>query len=661
MQTTAPASMDFFGHQERARRMSRRLVLLFGLAVVAIIGCIHAATVGLLVAMGETDGWHPELLAVTALGTIAVVGSASLWKVSQLRGGGALVAVQLGGHQVPPETTDAKERMLRNLVEEMAIASGVPVPAVFVLDREPGINAFAAGWSTADAAVAVTRGCLEQLDRDELQGVVAHEFSHIFHGDMRLNLRLMGVLFGILCIAMLGRILLQTAGRTGGGNRRGNQALALVVFGVAMIVIGYLGVFFARLIQAAVSRQREFLADASAVQYTRNPRGIGLALAKIGGFGGALRSAHAEEASHMMFADGMKRYFGGVLATHPPLRERVARVLPGVKLPQQDGAAMVDAVASAVVPALVAQALAPAQRGVGPGPVGRGLGPLGRGGAGIATQSLLQSVGEPTAGHVAAASQWLAELPLELLSAAREPLRAPALVLALLLDADPARRQQQLAPLRERSPGLGHEMAHLQALLAREPAAARLPLLELALPNLRQLAAPAIAQLRSDARALAYADGELSAFEFALLKTLERHLLRPGEQPARPPGRPRALIDLPGPTAAVLAALARAGAEGDEVAAQAAFAIGKAELPGMMDQAMPTSARGLDGLDEAVASLAAVSPFGKRSLLTACARAASADGRLTADEADLLRALAEYWDCPIPLATRPDGTPVATS
>lgn len=653
MQTTT-AGMDFFGHQDRARRLSRRLVLLFGLAVVAIIGCIHAASISLLLVAGETEGWHPELLAVTALATIVVVGGASGWKVSQLRAGGALVAAQLGGRYVSPDTQDPKERMLRNLVEEMAIASGVPVPSVFVLDHEPGINAFAAGWSTADAAIAVTRGCLEQFDRDELQGVIAHEFSHIFHGDMRLNMRLMGVLFGILCIAMLGRILLQAAGRSGGSSRRGNQAAGLMVFGLAMVVIGYLGVFFARLIQAAVSRQREFLADASAVQYTRNPRGIGMALAKIGGFGGALRSAHAEEASHMMFADGMKRYFGGVLATHPPLRERVARVLPGIKLPREDGAAMVDAVATAVVPAMVAQALAPARGS-------SGLAPTGPRPPAIASKSLLQSVGEPTAGHVAAAAQWLASMPLELVSAAREPARAPALVVALLLDADPARRQQQLAPLKARDATLGHEAAHLQALLAREPAQARLPLLELALPNLRQLAAPPVAQLRNDARALAYADGELSAFEFALLKTLERHLLRPGEQPPRPHGRPRALIDLPGPTAVVLAALARAGAHGDEAAARTAYAAGKAELPGMLGREMPALQRGFAELDDAVQSLAAVSPFGKRSLLAACASAAGADGNLTAEETDLLRALAEYWDCPIPLATRPDGSPVTAS
>jgi Zn-dependent protease with chaperone function len=654
MQTTTPSGMDFFGHQERARRLSRRLVLLFGLAVVAIIGCIHAATVGLLVAIGESNGWHPELLAVTALATLTIVGGASAWKVSQLRAGGPLVAAQLGGRRVPPETQDPKERMLRNLVEEMAIASGVPVPAVFVLDQEPGINAFAAGWGTADAAIAVTRGSLEQFDRDELQGVVAHEFSHIFHGDMRLNMRLMGVLFGILCIAMLGRVLLQVGARGGGGNRRGNQAAALLVFGVAMIAIGYLGVFFARLIQAAVSRQREFLADASAVQYTRNPRGIGMALAKIGGFGGALRSAHAEEASHMMFADGMKRFFGGVLATHPPLRERVARVLPGIRLPQQDGAAMVDAVATAVVPAAVAQALAP------PPPHSHQR-PATQRGPAIAARSLLQSIGEPTSGHVAAAAEWLAALPLELLSAAREPRRTPALVLALLLDADPARRQQQLAPIQARDGSLSHEMAHLQTMLAREAPQARLPLLELALPNLRQLPAPAVAQLRNDARALAYADGELLAFEFALLKTMERHLPRPGEHPPRPHGRPRALLDLPRPASLVLAALAQAGAHGDRTAAQAAFAAGVAELPGMAAQSMPDLPRGLAELEDAVQELAAVSPFGKRSLLAACARAAGADGRLTGEEVDLLRALAEYWDCPIPLATRPDGTPVALS
>ncbi|MFY9341503.1 MAG: M48 family metallopeptidase, partial [Planctomycetota bacterium] len=325
------SGMDFFGHQEQARSASKRLVFLFVLALAGIVTCVYVAAQLLLVATDNGRGgfFDPAVFAVVAIGTLAVVGIAMLFKTAQLKSGGGKVAELLGGRAIEPGTHDPKERMLRNLVEEMAIASGVPVPDVFVLDDEAGLNAFAAGWSSADAAVAVTRGCLETLDRDELQGVIAHEFSHVFHGDMRLNIRLMGVLFGIVCLATIGRILVRTLGR-GGGNKKGGAA-AIAMFGLCLMLIGWIGVLFARLIQAAVSRQREFLADASAVQYTRNPRGIGMALAKIGGLSAQLQSPHTEEASHMLFADGVRRFIGGALATHPPLEQRIERVLPGFR------------------------------------------------------------------------------------------------------------------------------------------------------------------------------------------------------------------------------------------------------------------------------------------------------------------------------------------
>lgn len=220
------SGMDFFGHQAQAQAATRKLVILFVIAVLAIIGCIYAAATTVFVIAERGSAWQPEILLFVTLGTLLIVGLAMAFKTAQLRSGGGKVAELLGGRLVPPETTDPQERMLRNLVEEMAIASGVPVPQIYVLDQEEGINAFAAGWSPADAAIAVTRGCLERFDRDELQGVIAHEFSHVFHGDMRLNIRLMGVLFGIVCIATIGRILVQVIGRSGA---RSSNNKALVV------------------------------------------------------------------------------------------------------------------------------------------------------------------------------------------------------------------------------------------------------------------------------------------------------------------------------------------------------------------------------------------------------------------------------------------------
>src|SRR5204863_3999046 len=253
------------------------------------------------------------------IGTLAVILIGSVFKTLQLARGGSAVAELLDGRLINSNTSDADERKLLNVVEEMSIASGIPVPQIYVMEGEPGINAFAAGHSASDAAISVTRGCMTMLTRDELQGVVAHEFSHLLNGDMKLNLRLMGLIFGILCLTVIGRVLIRTRGKKN----------PLPLLGLALIIIGWVGVLFGRLIQAAVSRQREFLADASAVQFTRNPSGLANALKKIGGIaeGSELQSHRAEEASHFFFANGLKSGFFG-FATHPPLIERIRALDP---------------------------------------------------------------------------------------------------------------------------------------------------------------------------------------------------------------------------------------------------------------------------------------------------------------------------------------------
>ncbi|MBL9078167.1 MAG: M48 family metallopeptidase [Planctomycetes bacterium] len=626
--------MDFFGHQEQARRSSRRLVWLFAAAVVAIVLCVHLAA-ALLLRLGDGGGsfLRGDVFVATTAVTLFVIASGTLFKTAQLRSGGVKVATLLGGRPVSPDTTDPKERQLRNVVEEMAIASGVPVPEVFVLDDETALNAFAAGWSPNDAAVAVTRGCLDRLDRDELQGVIAHEFSHVFHGDMRLNIRLMGVLFGIVCITTIGRILVQAIGRgaaRSSSGKKGGGAAGLILFGVALMAIGSLGVLFARLIQAAVSRQREFLADASAVQYTRNPRGIGLALAKIGGYGARLDNAHADEASHMLFADGVKRLFGGAMATHPPIAERVERVLPGFA---RELASRGDAVAAAANVPLPA-------------------GAAGFAGAAGPTRpaDVVAAAGDPRADDVAAARALLAELPLELAVAARDPRRAPALVGALLLDRDPAARERQLAPLRERDATTAYEASVLCGLLARLDDDCRLPLLELAAPALRALPVAERTRLHETARALALGDGRLSVFEFALLRLLEHHVRRPDADPGRPPGRPTPLVQHAQATRVVLSQLAHVGADGDAARAAAAFARGQRHLGAATPPELLPPPADLTAFAAAVDELTRVSPLGKRNLLAACAEAAAADGALHRDELHLLRALAAVWGCPLPLA-----------
>jgi Zn-dependent protease with chaperone function len=281
--------VNFFEHQDQARRSTSRLVALFCLAVALLIGGLYLAVVAIVALyvtkseLADIVWWKPELFLLVSLGSVLLIGAASAYRMYSLRSGGAALAESLGGRPAEAHSDDPATRRLLNVVEEMALASGTPVPRVFVLDREEGINAFAAGHDLGDAVIAVTGGALRKLDREELQGVVAHELSHVVNGDMRLNLRLIGVLHGILLLGSIGAQLLRATAR-GGRSRssKGSSAVAILFsFGLALVVIGYTGVLVGRLIKSAVSRQREFLADASAVQFTRNPRGLSGALQKI--------------------------------------------------------------------------------------------------------------------------------------------------------------------------------------------------------------------------------------------------------------------------------------------------------------------------------------------------------------------------------------------
>ncbi|MFI0414153.1 MAG: M48 family metallopeptidase, partial [Candidatus Thiodiazotropha sp.] len=330
--------MNFFEHQDEAKRNTQRLVLLFLLAVVVIILAIDTVLLILFGTLLSDTAESPQtlsgfltenssILLFGTGGTGAAIGLASLFRSASLKDGGAAVARQMGGVPVEADPQDPLRQRLRNVVEEIAIASGVPVPEIYIMERESGINAFAAGYSPSDAAVAVTRGTLENLNREELQGVIAHEFSHIFNGDMRLNIRLIGALFGIMILAIAGRRIL--SGARFSSSSKNNNAGAIILFAAALTAIGYIGLFFARWIKAAVSRQREYLADASAVQFTRNPQGIAGALKKIAVHTqGASLNSDSEEISHMLFGQGMR---ATLFATHPPVIERIQRIEPSFR------------------------------------------------------------------------------------------------------------------------------------------------------------------------------------------------------------------------------------------------------------------------------------------------------------------------------------------
>ena len=464
-------SADFFENQDAAQRNTSRLVWLFGLAVIAIAVTLYALAVVVTGVQGQDPRtgalqvdlawWNPELLSGVAIGVLIVVGGGSLYKISQLRAGGKVIAEQLGGRLLHPDTTDPHERILLNVVEEMAIASGTPTPPVYLLPDEQGINAFAAGFSPNDAVVGVTRGAVLALSRDELQGVIAHEFSHILNGDMRLNIRLMGVLHGILIIGIIGYFLMRSAMFSSMGRRsRDNNGMIFLGLGIGLIVIGSLGTFFGNWIKASVSRQREYLADASAVQFTRNPLGIAGALKRIGGFaeGSKLASPNAPEASHLFFGQALRGGLSSIFATHPPLGERIKRLDPSFQ-----GDFESYATSAAEGTAGVA-GLAPGAGEARP----------------VSVENAVRDIGQPTPAHLAYAAELLRSLPDALKQAAHEPYGARALVYSLLIDSDPAPRAIQLARLADfAEPGVDDVTRKLLPLCESLPAGARMPLVDM--------------------------------------------------------------------------------------------------------------------------------------------------------------------------------------
>jgi Zn-dependent protease with chaperone function len=649
--------VDFFERQEKARRHTAFLIFYFVVAIILMIGSIYlvvAAFTGAfetkdLVDETTTSVPQGEVFLATALGTLGIIGAGSFFKTLSLARGGRAVAELLDGRLVNSNSTDANERKLLNVVEEMAIASGVPVPQVYVMDGEPGINAFAAGHSASDAAISVTRGAMTLLTRDELQGVIAHEFSHLLNGDMKLNLRLMGLIFGILCLTVIGRILIQTRGRKN----------PLPLLGLVLIIVGWVGVLFGRLIQAAVSRQREFLADASAVQFTRNPLGLAGALKKIGGIteGSQLLSHRAEEASHLFFANGLKsRLFG--FATHPPLLERIQALDPGfdgkyptVVLPDTPAPPAVPPPPPGVSPLVPPPPPLPASTAQPPPlPVVRPP-PLPIAAAVIAQQAIAQDIGRPRPEHLQFAIDLHQAASPTVQAAARDPLGAHALVCAFLLAKDSDVRDKQLEDLgRATSDAVRDETRRLWPEVQPIPEQARIPLVDLALPALRRLSPPQFEQFRSAVNSLMASDNQTDLFEFMLQKLVMRHLDTRFYPERRPVTQFYDLRPLARDAGILLSATAYAGAD-DAAKVQAAFTKG-AESLGQMARIeipwLPPPECDLLNLDAALDRFAQSVLQIKKNVLAACAETVAFDNLIQPREAELLRAIADSLDCPIP-------------
>lgn len=642
------AAMDFFSRQDKARRTTGLLVFYFCMAVACIICLVYLGIYGALYISGissvvhEFPLWNPLLFAGVAAGTCLVVGGATFYKINQLSGpgSGARVAAMLGGRPVQTNTADPGERRLLNVVEEMAIASGTPVPPVYIIN-ENAINAFAAGRSTSDAVVAMTRAAVDVLSRDELQGVVAHEFSHIFNGDMRLNIRLIGVLHGIIFIAIVGSFILFGSKKSGGGG-----LMPIIVVAVVFMIVGSVGEFFARLIQMAVSRQREFLADASAVQYTRNPGGIAGALMKIGGSvsGSRMESVNAKAAGHLFFADGIRHAFTSLMSTHPDLKTRIKQIdphwdgfFPTVVLPAKLGAGLFAGMA---IPegVLVGLHIAGAPRSAGAGFR-----------ATIAPAQVAQTVGATTADHVAAAGELIAGLPAPYVEACREPFGARAVVFSLLIDGSEQVRRTQLARLSSRGDSLVYKEVTRLIQAASVKPEQRLPLLLMALPALRSFSRSQADEFFSNLDYLIMADNTATLFEMCLRYLVLRQY-RQQIGSAASGSQNRSLGAVQQDAVCLLSMLAWWGNGMEKSRAAEAFSSGAARLGvGAGPQPFPFDSLRPNQLEHVLDALSQAAPQAKKAIIDACASCVLADAHVTVEEADLMRVVGAALDCPIPL------------
>ncbi|HIF6097027.1 TPA: M48 family metallopeptidase [Vibrio parahaemolyticus] len=494
--------MDFFHHQDTARQRTGLLVMLFTLAVLAITGLVSVISIGIYFYFTGEPFTTQSIISYCLLsfvGVLTVVSISSFIRLSELNANGERgVAESIGGKLISTDTSNAKHRQLLNVVEEMSIASGIPVPPVYVMAEEHGINAFAAGMSIDDAVIGVTQGALDAFSRDELQGVIAHEFSHILNGDMRLNTRLIGALFGITCIAHFGHLILDNSNSTRHVSRSSsdsNKGFAVIILiAIVCLVLGWLGTLFGNMIKAAISRQREFLADASAVQFTRNDQGIAGALKKIGSNvqGSTLNTKASDEMSHMMFGQSKLSGFSGLFATHPPLDERIRRIEPNWDGSYaQHSHAQNTAFDNEQVSGFAVGGGSPASQSASP-------------------SEQLSETGQ----------QLISQLPPELVDIAREPYSARFVAFALIFDGSDIQREmiKSYVPLASQStllPWLDYDL----------PLHLRFPLLELALPALKSLSEAQKISLCKVLRELSETDNQYSLAEWCVINLLEKQLL----------------------------------------------------------------------------------------------------------------------------------------
>ncbi|RZU36849.1 Zn-dependent protease with chaperone function [Fluviicoccus keumensis] len=646
--------MDFFSRQESARRATARMLVYMVVTVLLLFAAVNLVLYGCLWLVGHhalsrSVWWWHQWTPQAILGTFLLVAGGSLLEWFRLRDGGRTVAEMMGAIPVDYATRDLAERQLLNITEEMAIASGLPVPSVHVMKQESGINAFVAGLIPEKTVLVVTRGALDHLNRDELQGVVAHEFSHILNGDTRLNMRLLAALSGILAIGQLGGFLMRSL--TGGydGRQTRNPVTIVWIFGLALWLVGWLGLLQGRLIKAAVSREREILADASGLQFTRNPEGLAGALWKIREQGSWLSGLHAEEISHLCFGESlnMQRW----LATHPPIDERIEALYPGylARMRQRQKNPRPAAPTAPTPPSWNPEGTLGFASTTGrfaapdkplfasPSPDE----PIPFDGV-FSSGGLVGRIGELRMEDLESATWLHRQLPVEVTRALQTGTGAKAVLYALIARFQPMEPARLRALLADRASfaswveQVGGQMQSLDARFA-------LPVVELCLPRLALSDAGEVTGLLAELNVLAMDNDHLSVFEFALLKRVEQHL-RP-----KPPLMQRHALESRLQPVAVLLHSLLAFSSHDEAAIARHHHQLMSELcpspPAIPDHGLPP----LEALDKALHQLRSLNPDGKRRLLDLCARAVESDGILHIREYELLRVIAGLLDCPVPL------------
>lgn len=627
-------STNFFQRQAQARKSCRNLIILFILAVLLIaiimsfalrlIWILFVAHQAFLPYSGSQYYYHklhdfiffdPVSFFLIALAVILFILIASWIKTIHLQKGGGEIALMLGGRLLINHTDDPAERQLLNVVEEMAIASGIPVPLVFVLDNERSINAFAAGFTLYDAAIAVTSGTLDQLTRDELQGVIAHEFSHILNGDMRLNIQMIGILYGILVIGIIGSEIIEHR------NITGKTGIVLITAGILLGIIGYIGTFMGRLIQSAVSRHKEYLADASAVQFTRNPMGLASALKKIGGYvrGSRINSAKAKQARHLFFSESHPDELFPFLDTHPPLEDRI-RLLE----PTFDGK-FTKIKAAEPLPVTPFIATKPAD--------------------------IINRVGNPSKDDFGHSLALLALIPGQIRQALNTPQGSATVICALLLGNNCNEKATQLNALQRAIALHGNveETTRFCDLINNLPQDIRLPLVEIAMPSLRSLTGMEKRNFLIVINALIMADNKVTLFEFTVQWMINKLLSDTEDISSKVTFFSYSPIGLD--ILIILSALACAGNIGNEGKARLAFIAGVERIPELASKKPDFSYEqniAFLKVGSALKQLNYASFKIKQSVIDACAHCAFSDQTITVSEADLLRVISLALSCPLP-------------